>query len=782
MTLRLVFPPWRGVTDWYQSQVIEKRFVFLLFSEFYFYLRATRYQKIRKRSQLRRSLSRDRRGRVVEESEKEVDLDLLSDARSRPGPAESGDSCKSKSKEEHEVHLRLVLELLKKEKLFAKFSKCEFWLQEVNFLGHVVNSDRIHVDPSKIEAVKNWKKNQKYERGMEQEEAFWTLKDNLCNAPILSLPDEAEDFVVYCDASNQGLRCVLIQRGKVIAYASRKFKIYEKIYIAQRGNGLCSQDIEALIVRDEKFDRLTKSAHFLAIREDYKMGKLSRLYIDEIVARHGVPTDGQSEHTIQTLEDMLRACVIDFGGSWNVHLPLAEFSYNNSYHSSIRCAPFEALYGKKCRSPVLWAEIGESRLIGPELVQETTDKVVLIKEKLKAASDRQKSYAGNRRKPLEFEVGDRVLLKVSPWKGVIRFGKKVISIVAPLCFDDTHDVTSRVSALAGCAIPPCTTEGKCSKHYPKVFLAETLNYHLPNQNAVTLRDSENLSALLDREGINITMFTDWFELNKRDTDAREFTIVYSPPAFGERYYLRMLLNVVRGAKSFEELMTVNKQTYTTFKAACFAYGLLNDDKEWSHAVAKARFWAMGPQLRDLFVTILLFCDVSWPLQLREENWTALSEDILHKMRILYKYPALQLTDEQIRNYYLLEIQKLLNRHGRSLAEFQDPPRPNPHLLTNLDKCLIREALEFDVNKSRVEHEQLHSLLNPEQRLVYNKVIESVHSESSQFYFIHRPEGTGKTFVYKTIIAKLRSSQKIVLAVAYSGTSFYTSLLFSLLLC
>ncbi|GJV44703.1 putative reverse transcriptase domain-containing protein [Tanacetum coccineum] len=136
------------------------------------------------------------------------------------------------------------------------------------------------------------------------------------------------------------------------------------------------------------------------------------------------PTDGQSKRTIQTLEDMLRACVIDFGGSWDVYLPLAEFSYNNSYHSSIRCAPFEALYGRKCRSPVLWAEIGEGSLIGPELVLETTDKVVLIKEKLKAARDRQKSYADKRRKPLEFEVGDRVLLRVSPWKGVVHFGKK----------------------------------------------------------------------------------------------------------------------------------------------------------------------------------------------------------------------------------------------------------------------------------------------------------------------------------------------------------------------
>ncbi|GJR47199.1 reverse transcriptase domain-containing protein [Tanacetum coccineum] len=553
----------------------------------------------------------------------------------------------SKTKEDHEVHLGLVLELLRNEKLYAKFSKCEFWLQEVHFLGHVVNQNGIHVDPSKIEAVKNWKipttpseirsflglagyyrwfianfskiakpltsltqKNQKYVWDVEQEEAFQTLKNNLCDAPILTLPDGVEDFMVYCDASNQGLGCILMQRGKVIAYASRQLKTHKKNYTThdlelgavvfalktwrhylyeiryhpgkanvvadalsrkerlkprrvramamtvqigmreriqvaqsealrqenilmenlhgldqqmekkeaakmyyelrdmywwprmkkilllmlvklltcskvkaehQRPSGLLQQpeipewkwdkitmDFITKLPRSKSgndtiwviVDRLTKSAHFLAIREDYSTEKLAKIYVDEIVARHGVPvsiisdrdgrftsrcwqtvqkalgtrldmstayhpqTDGQSERTIQTLEDMLRACVIDFGGSWDVHLPLAEFSYNNSYHSSIRCAPFEALYGRKCRSPVLWAEIGESSLIGPELVQETTDKVVLIKEKLKAARDRQKSYADNRRKPLEFEVGDRVMLKVSPWKGVIRFGKK----------------------------------------------------------------------------------------------------------------------------------------------------------------------------------------------------------------------------------------------------------------------------------------------------------------------------------------------------------------------
>ncbi|GKE03864.1 putative reverse transcriptase domain-containing protein, partial [Tanacetum coccineum] len=184
------------------------------------------------------------------------------------------------------------------------------------------------------------------------------------------------------------------------------------------------------------------------------------LYLNEIVARHGVPisiisdrnsrftsrfwqsmqealgtrldmstayhpqTDGQSERTIQTLEDMLRACVLDFEGSWDVHLPLVEFSYNNSYHSSMRCALFEALYGRKCCLPIMWAEVGEGQLIGPELVQETTEKVTQIKDRLKVARDLQKRYADKRRKPLEFSVGDYVFLKVSPWKGVVRFRKK----------------------------------------------------------------------------------------------------------------------------------------------------------------------------------------------------------------------------------------------------------------------------------------------------------------------------------------------------------------------
>ncbi|GKD08341.1 reverse transcriptase domain-containing protein, partial [Tanacetum coccineum] len=110
-------------------------------------------------------------------------------------------------------------------------------------------------------------------------------------------------------------------------------------------------------------------------------------------------TDGQSERTIQTLEDMLRACVIDFGNGWDRHLPLVEFSYNNSYHTSIKVAPFEVLYGRKCRSPVCWAEVGEAQLTGQEIIHETTKKIFKIRDRMQAARDRQKSYADKRRRP-----------------------------------------------------------------------------------------------------------------------------------------------------------------------------------------------------------------------------------------------------------------------------------------------------------------------------------------------------------------------------------------------
>jgi hypothetical protein len=208
-------------------------------------------------------------------------------------------------------------------------------------------------------------------------------------------------------------------------------------------------------------DRLTKVAHFIPVRTNYMGAKLAELYMTRIVCLHGVPkkivsnrgsqftsrfwkklhesldtqlnfssayhpqTDGQTERTNQVLEDMLRACALKHGGSWDKSLPYAEFSYNNSYQASLKMSPFEALYGRKCRTPLYWDQTGQRLFFGPELIQEAEEQVRMIRENLRIAQSRQKSYADNRRRLLEFKVGDHVYLKVSPIRGMRRFKVKV---------------------------------------------------------------------------------------------------------------------------------------------------------------------------------------------------------------------------------------------------------------------------------------------------------------------------------------------------------------------
>nr|GEW45863.1 putative reverse transcriptase domain-containing protein [Tanacetum cinerariifolium] len=348
--------------------------------------------------------------------------------------------------EEHEFHLGLVLELLKKQKLYAKFSKCEFWLQEVQFLGHVINRDGINIS---------------------------NLKDKLCNALILGLPDGLEYFVVYCDASSLGLGCVLMQRGKVIAYASRHLKIHEKNYTTydlelelfsnydceiRYHPGKTNVVDDALSSKEGVKPKRIRAINMtfqssikgkiIAAQKDAsnELAKMQR-GLDELIKRGSdgvvyyldriwVPlkgtqldmskayhpqTDGQSEHTIQTLEDMLKACVLDFERSWVVYLPLEVPLIN------------------------IMAKVREGQLIRPELVLETTEKILQINDRLKVARDRQKSYANKRRKPLEFSVGENVLLKVSPWKGMVRFGKK--GKLAPR-FVGPFEITERISPVA----------------------------------------------------------------------------------------------------------------------------------------------------------------------------------------------------------------------------------------------------------------------------------------------------------------------------------------------
>ncbi|GKB95594.1 putative reverse transcriptase domain-containing protein [Tanacetum coccineum] len=332
----------------------------------------------------------------------------------------------SKDEEEHGKHLKIILELLKKKRLYAKFSKCEFWLDSVQFLGHVIDLSGVHVDPTTIEAIKSWaastmptEKNKKYEWGKEEEKAFQTLNKKLCSAPILTLPEGTEDFVKeamkkkYVRKENLGRLIKPIfefrpdgtccfgnrpnMKADIATYVSKCLTCAKVKVEHQKLSGLLQQP-EILVWKWERItmdfvsglprtpsgydtiwviiDRLTKSAYFLPMKKMDSTEKLTRLYLKEIVCRHGVPiliildqdshfmsnfwrslqkvlgtnldisiayhpqTDGQSERTIQTLENMLRARVIDFGSSWDRHLPLVEFSYNNSYHTSIKAAPY----------------------------------------------------------------------------------------------------------------------------------------------------------------------------------------------------------------------------------------------------------------------------------------------------------------------------------------------------------------------------------------------------------------------------------------------------------
>ncbi|GJV95731.1 DNA/RNA polymerases superfamily protein [Tanacetum coccineum] len=533
----------------------------------------------------------------------------------------------SKSEEEHERHLRIVLEILRQKKLYAKFSKCEFWLQQVAFLGHIVSADGIIMDPSKVEAITKWprpttvtevrsflglagyyrrfvegfsrlalpltqlmRKGEKFVWTDERQESFEELKRRLVSAPILTLPSGSGGFQIYSDASKKGLGCVLMQHGKVIAYASRQLKPYEvnypthdlelaavvfalkiwrhylygeacdiftdhkslKYIFTQRElkmrqrvveiwmiacfdsmnhyefRGLdvetryemlkdgkltkFSVDVDGIVWFEDRYssvpndqhfarglngslvlhfmhpgstkmyrdlkqyfwwngmkqdvatrwrflcgngmrfpwisllvcpttqkrhdaiwvvvDRLTKSAHFLPIRKNYGISKLAEIFQQEIVRLHGTPTsivsDRDPKFTSRFWKGLQKAWGTRLKFSTSFHPQTDGQSERTSTLENMLglAAPFELLYGRKCRAPICWDEVGERLIEGPELIEITNEKVAVAKEKLKEARSRQKSYADKHRRDLEFQVGDRVFLKVSPFRGVKRFGIK----------------------------------------------------------------------------------------------------------------------------------------------------------------------------------------------------------------------------------------------------------------------------------------------------------------------------------------------------------------------
>ncbi|KAL0551864.1 hypothetical protein IC582_010953 [Cucumis melo] len=694
----------------------------------------------------------------------------------------------SKTEAEHEEHLRMVLQTLRDNKLYAKFSKCEFWLKQVSFLGHVVSKAGVSVDPAKIEAVTGWTRPSTvsevrsflglagyYRRFVENfsriatpltqltrkgvpfvwskacEDSFQNLKQKLVTAPVLTVPDGSGSYVIYSDASKKGLGCVLMQQGKVVAYASRQLKSHEQNYpthdlelaavvfalkiwrhylygekiqiftdhkslkyfftqkelnmrqrrwlelvkdydceilyhpgkanvvadalsrkvshsaalitrqaplhrdleraeiavsvgavtmqlaqltvqptlrqriidaqsndpylVEKRGLAEAGQMAEFSLSSDggllferrlcvpsdsavktellseahsspfsmhpgstkmyqdlkrvywwrnmkrevAKFvskclvcqqvkaprqkpagllqplsipewkwenvsmdfitglprtlrgftviwvvvDRLTKSAHFVPGKSTYTASKWAQLYMSEIVRLHGVPvsivSDRDARFTSKFWKGLQTAMGtrLDFStafhpqtdGSWDSYLHLMEFAYNNSYQATIGMAPFEALYGKCCRSPVCWGEVGEQRLMGPELVQSTNEAIQKIRSRMHTAQSRQKSYADVRRKDLEFEVGDKVFLKVAPMRGVLRFerrGKLSPRFVGPF------EILERIGPVAyRLALPPSLSI------VHDVFHVSMLRKYVPDPSHVVdyepLEIDENLS-------------------------------------------------------------------------------------------------------------------------------------------------------------------------------------------------------------------------------------------------------------------------------------------------
>ncbi|GJY31989.1 reverse transcriptase domain-containing protein [Tanacetum coccineum] len=312
-------------------------------------------------------------------------------------------------------------------------------------------------------------KNVKFDWTEKAEAAFQLLNEKLCSAPILALPEDQKELNMRqrrwlemlsdydCEIRYHPGKANVILDAQVEARKEENYGTGDLCGMIKklepRTNGmLClnrrswipcrvvsRHGVLVLIIsdRDSKF-----ASYFW--RSLNKAKKALGTQLDMSTAYHP-ETDGQSERTIQTLENMLRAFVIDFGNVWDRHLPLVEFSYNNSYHTSIKAAPFEALYGRKCQSPICWAEVGDAQLIGPEIIHETTEKIIQIKKQIQAARDRQKSYADRRCKPLEFKVGDKVMLKVSPWKGMICFGKR--GKLNP-CYIRPFKIIAKVGTLA----------------------------------------------------------------------------------------------------------------------------------------------------------------------------------------------------------------------------------------------------------------------------------------------------------------------------------------------
>ncbi|PRQ34232.1 putative DNA helicase [Rosa chinensis] len=237
--------------------------------------------------------------------------------------------------------------------------------------------------------------------------------------------------------------------------------------------------------------------------------------------------------------------------------------------------------------------------------------------------------------------------------------------------------------------------------------------------------------------------------------------------------MRMLLNIQKGCTNFDSIKTINGIIYSSYQEACQKLGLLGDDKEWVEALENSLHAATASEIRQLFVTIILFCDVADPQKLLDLYWSNMSDDILYKARVDIGNPNLILPDLELKNKVLFELEQIFNKSSSSLKDYK-LPMPDSNIVFNSNDRLLREELDYDCFELKRQHLNMIAQLNTNQKIVYNEVIKGIEEGTCNTFFVHGYGGTGKTFLWHTIINKLRSEGKIVLAVASSGIA---SLLF-----
>ncbi|XP_022024110.1 uncharacterized protein LOC110924409 [Helianthus annuus] len=329
--------------------------------------------------------------------------------------------------------------------------------------------------------------------------------------------------------------------------------------------------------------------------------------------------------------------------------------------------------------------------------------------------------------------------------------------------------------------------------YPAVM---RLPFHMPGQQNVVYGADDDIDNVLSKPSVASSIFVEWMKLNESNENARKLTYVEFPskfvwklqdrcwqvrktyqtvgrihsvsPALGEPYFLRILLNKVRGPRSFEEIRTVNGQLFPTFRDACYAMGLLDDDNEYVEAIKEASFEGHAGYLRALFATLLLSNTLSRPEFVWENTWKYLADDILYRRQKETNISGLVLPKHQVKNLTLLEIEKYLVSNGSSLRGFNTMPFPDDDSSRDVTNRLINEELSHDVDEVQTEFNKLHQCLTDEQRAVFDEIMAAVASRKGGLFFVYGYGGTGKTFLWKTLASAVRCRGEIVLNVASSG--------------